>query len=240
MKCGDFEARLQELLDARLSLEGDELLAGHAAECEVCRQELVAFSAVMGEIASRSRPMPTADLAARVLANLSTPQVEHSAPNRTGWLLFAVAAAVLIAAFPMWRWVSDRAENNRATIATAPQANDLAELSPAPVAEQAADVQPVDPPIGDLVREVGDRYLDLAQETQANYAELALLLPGVRAPERHDERAADGDVAAAESAGSRGWVNDVTEGLKPVTNSTMGAFSFLLEALPTEVPAQKL
>lgn len=240
MKCGDFEARLQQLLDARLPLDGDELLTRHAAECEVCRQDLVAFGTLVGEIVGRPRPLPAADLASRVIADLSAPQVERSVPKRTAWIAFAVAAAVLIAAFPMWRWVSDRADENGATVAIAPEASDPATSAAEPVASQPEELQPADPPIGDLVREVGDRYLDLAQETQASYAELALLLPGVRAPEPREDRAAKENVAVTEVAGSRGWVNDMTEGLKPVANSTMGAFSFLLEALPTEVPAEKL
>ncbi|MBX3411428.1 MAG: hypothetical protein KF708_01830 [Pirellulales bacterium] len=239
MKCGEFETRLNDLLDARQPLAGDKQLAAHAAECETCRADLSAYGALAGEIAARPRPLPSADLVSRVMADLATPQVERPADNRTPWVAFALAAALLIAAFPVWSWWSERAEEGGTAVAVLPveQPAGLADAS-SPI-EQASDEQASDLPIGELVRQVGDRYFDLAQETQANYAELALLLPGVRAP-REQEPAPSGAVATADARGSRGWVNDMTEGLKPVTNSTVGAFSFLLEALPTEIPAEKL
>ena len=60
----------------------------------------------------------------------------------------------------------------------------------------------------------------------------------MRAPQR--ENAPPDEMAATETVESRGWVNDMAEGLKPVTNSTVGAFSFLLEALPSEASTEKL
>jgi Putative zinc-finger len=244
MKCDEFETRLNELLDARASLEGDEQLRAHAAICESCRQDLATVGMIVSELAHRPRPMPSAGLATRVVAEFTAPQVEHRTVRRVMAYAFAAAAVLLIAAFPAWRWWNDGASASNATLATvdvAPTAKVV--VSTAVVAdEQDADDETSDPPIGDLVREVSDRYKNLARDTQESYAELALLLPGVRAPKRTTDAALqeNEDAAATEAVTSEGWVNDMANGLKPVTDSTMGAFSFLLEALPTEVPSEKL
>jgi len=236
MKCDEFESRLNELLDARASIERDEQLTAHLGVCEPCRQQLASVGVIVNEIASRPRPLPEADLTARVIAEFTAPQVDRGTTRRSMAYAFAVAVALLVAAFPVWRMWNQDAPTGDAKVAT------VAASPESLVAEtdaQNADELTAEPPIGDLVREVGDRYSNLARETQANYAELALLLPGVRVSHRTTPPDADeADLPPAKA--SQGWVNDMAEGLKPVTDSTRGAFAFLIEALPTEVPAEKL
>jgi len=243
MNCEGFEARLQDLLDRRASIEGDEELSAHAANCESCRRELGLTSVLLEAVAQMPRPEPRPDLVARVLADVAVPQDERSefsrpAMSRLAVYLFAVAAALLVAAFPVYLlWTGDDG---------APAIAEVDDATPTTVAEGSVaapgeNQEQTDPPIGDLAREVGDRYASLVSETQESYAELALLLPGVRPRKAAsaDEAAPPTDVSSRPRVASRGWVDDMTEGLKPVTTSTAGAFSFLLEALPSEVPGEK-
>lgn len=236
MKCDEFETRLNELLDARASMERDEQLVVHAGLCDSCRQQLAALGMIFNEIASRPRPLPDAGVTARVIAEFAAPQVDRSMARRSMPYAFAVAVALLVAAFPVWRMWNDHTLTGDTTVATVAVSPDalVAATDAQNVEELAAE-----PPIGDLVREVGDRYTNLARETQANYAELALLLPGVRVSQRASRPDAD-EADLPETKASQGWVNDMADGLKPVTDSTRGAFAFLIEALPTEVSAEKL
>lgn len=232
MNCEGFESRLQDLLDRRVSIDGDEELSAHAANCESCRRELGAYTALLEAVAQMPRPEPRPDLVARVLADVAAPhddrpELRRPALSRMIAYAFAVAAALLVAAFPVYLLWSGNDGGQ--------------EIADGHQAVPAMSEERADPPIGDLAREVGDRYTSLVSETQENYAELALLLPGVRPRKAANTDAAEPQVEATSRprVESRGWVDDMAEGLKPVTTSTAGAFSFLLEALPSEVPGER-
>jgi len=80
MNCNEFEQRMNQRLDNRTSLEGDDELCRHASDCEHCRAQLDAWKLV-------SSIMP---------ANETTPPVEVSRSDYSRGLLAVVGLAAAI------------------------------------------------------------------------------------------------------------------------------------------------
>lgn len=106
MYCGQFETRLNLLLDQRRSPAGDPALTAHAAVCANC-DELLADHVVLVTCASQSRlPQVSADFAHRVVAAAGPVAVR---PRRTRRLFMAAcvalssAAAMLLAISIVWK-----------------------------------------------------------------------------------------------------------------------------------------
>ena len=100
MKCDAFEERLQDLLDARASLDADPQLAAHARQCPACRETLALYEALDDGLESRSQPEPSPQLVDGVFDRLTT----GPRPTRKLWPLvvpIGLAAALLIAVRPL-------------------------------------------------------------------------------------------------------------------------------------------
>lgn len=227
--CEDFECRLHEVLDSRLAPEADVALRAHARGCPACQDLLASVGALLVGVRGLQIPAAASDLAERVRAELQRDQVAAKAHTlRTwGYALSTLAAAILVAA-----WAATR------------PTQDVVPVAP-PV--QVAEARPS---MDELVRSTGQRYEDLLRETSDSLNQIAMLLPGVSDPQA--ERAAaerapiEGASApqsesvaqrAAAAAVGATWVKEFGEGLRPVTETTTGAFGFLIELLPEiEVP----
>lgn len=120
MKCIDFEHRLNELLDDRLSPQEDAALVGHAENCVDCREMLAAQENLFLGMAALQRRTPWLDIGPRVLdelnatATLAAP-ITLPPPVRRPlrWLPLLASAAVVLIAVGVGMWIVGR--NNRVT-----------------------------------------------------------------------------------------------------------------------------
>jgi hypothetical protein len=98
MHCQEFEARINALLDARQSPEGDSLLNAHAASCAACLQLLAGQQTLFSGLAEAVIAPPDRDFARRVVAQAVAR--ERAVENRSRWpvvvALLATAAALLV------------------------------------------------------------------------------------------------------------------------------------------------
>jgi len=106
MNCGQFETRLNLLLDQRRSPASDTALAEHAAACSDC-DELLADHVALIACASHSRLPPVSDGFAHRVVAATGPAALHQ--RRSKRLLMAVcvalssAAAMLLAISIVWK-----------------------------------------------------------------------------------------------------------------------------------------
>lgn len=122
MKCTDFENRLNELLDDRLSPQEDAALLSHAENCLDCREMLAAQESLFRGMALLQRRTPSPDLATRVLGELNTPAAPITLPPpvRTPfrWVRVLASAAAVLVAVSLGIWIVSR--NNQQPIVAQP------------------------------------------------------------------------------------------------------------------------
>lgn len=126
MKCTDFENRLNELLDDRLSPQEDAALVSHAENCLDCREMLAAQESLFRGMAVLARRTPLPDLGTRVLGELNTPAAPISLPpvvrKPVRWMTLLASAAAVLVAVSVGMWIVGR--NNRQPEVAQPQAKD--------------------------------------------------------------------------------------------------------------------
>lgn len=149
MQCHEFEARLQELLDERLSPAADPALSAHAAQCSACRGSQAVWSAMLTGISAHPRPAGRADLAQRVLAELRMRPADDKSILKPA-LRWAAAALLIATTLALWNAPDDRPVAEDAP-PPAPQWTD-APPEPRPVDEPAA-------PASDLGSALADAWL---------------------------------------------------------------------------------
>lgn len=135
MHCEDFESRLNDLLDRRVSLASEPELAAHAAGCPSCEALLRDYDGLLAAVATLRPPLPARDLVGGVVADWRATAVRRSRRHLVTAL--AMAATLLIAALPALRWWNNQDRHAQpaptATVATAPQPED----QPPPLVDQA-------------------------------------------------------------------------------------------------------
>lgn len=108
MRCREFEERLNDVLDQRLSPERDESLLIHAGECGLCRRMLDGQARLFAGLRRFETPSPSNRFAADVLTRAGTVTAEVASGKRTGankrWFgfisgLVSLAALLVIAVF---------------------------------------------------------------------------------------------------------------------------------------------
>ena len=137
MQCQEFESRLNDLLDQRLSPEADPPLTSHAQQCGACR-EVLTLQGLLWRGLKANRPAPPAhDFSARVVANVQPADAPSpvSRPARgrhwlitRGLALTAGAAVMLLGA----RLIFFRGENQPANLASPSPRPNVVEPNPAP------------------------------------------------------------------------------------------------------------
>lgn len=106
MNCGQFEARLNLVLDQRRSPAADQALAAHALVCPACDELLADHLALLGHVSRDRHPLPSPGFANRVVVSAMP---ELAPPRRATRLLFAfgvalsAAAAMLLAISIVWK-----------------------------------------------------------------------------------------------------------------------------------------
>ena len=245
MRCGEFEARLQEVLDRRGDPRADEVLSAHAAECAACRALEHALSRALVRLASLRPPACRDNLATRILAEVYATE-EGAAPSsvavvelpirsdvgaprdRSAMWWAAVAAAVVLAAYPLWRWASPAGDSQVTAKNDAPPQAIQTVIGPQVVdrvvpPEPSRD-QPL-PTFSELAEESKDSYRKLAVETKRSLDDTLALasLWSDHSPV---------SVVAADSQSN--WLSEVADGVAPLAETTLGAVNALRGVMPVE------
>lgn len=233
MNCESFETRLNEVLDERGAIESDRPLLEHASSCATCRGLLASYAALLEGVDRLERPGLQQGVAERIVEQVRQPSVLRIKLTwqRAAVAGLAAAAALLVAV--QWNLSPDAPNRPAArpveqSVAQADAPVPQPALEPGAIAPPAGAPAADEEPLGRLLVEMKTKYADLARETQQSVNDVTLLVPGVtvgRQPEAVDAQPADSELRP------KGWVNDVADGLSPITESTRGAFNLLLEGL---------
>jgi len=211
MRCDDFEARLNDLIDRGLSWESDDALATHAAACGECREVREAYRMLLEGTAALERPLLSESMGPRVLAawkqepELTRVPVAESAWQLSRYVptaswLAALAAGVMLAVVlrPWLTGVPDPAQKASVQVATgSPNSG-----APNPATESphgATDEQPIETIV-----------VENAVATVAPVAE---------------------DEVAQGNPFVSGLLDEVADGLSPLRQSTSGALDELVDSL---------
>jgi hypothetical protein len=226
MKCEEFEVHLNEILDERRRPEWDEQLRLHGEGCRGCRDLAAAYGVLFEGFFALPAPQAPADLSARVLEQL---QARPLVSPRLAVLgaIFSTAAAVLVAALLMrGNGLLDRNAGDQ--VAQAPAA-----IAPLPTGDhplhwdELSDVPFVGPWLAALNNPPGsDPYANLAEDTGQGLALIVLRMPRVAGPQGVRPP------TPATGYGTSVWPLQVSEELRPVTESMTETFNLLLDALP--------
>jgi len=254
MTHNDFEDRLNAVLDEREQLDADERLRARSREDSRSRELLDSYWAMLAGIDSVETPPAPWDMSQRVISELTQPAVIRFSLHRRVAAVVAVAAA-LLATVAWWQFESpdhigiasrNAADNVEVGESLSDQQEGASKSASAVAAETTrnseslAEAPEEDPPLGTMVRESGEAYAQLVRDTQESMADLALLFPDVGLAKRKSSPPKEGPIdvdPSAESSDSpraTGWMNQMTDGLRPLTNATSGAFNILLRSLPSE------
>jgi hypothetical protein len=250
MQCEEFEHRLNAVLDERLLPEWEAELRLHCETCHECREVAAAYGAVLDGFYALSTPKAPTDMAQRVLADLRP----RPAPARRVSLValaLATAAGLLIALAPLARFAprasapsvspqvraqaSPRpAPGPVASVAARDPAADAAILKtahaaklPLPTIMTLPNILPL-PVMWPMLASVyqADPYSNLAKETGLGLAALVLYVPGIGGTKGII------DVADNTVENEPNWASQMSEGLKPVSQSVSETFNLLWRTLP--------
>jgi hypothetical protein len=121
MRCREFEGRMNDVLDQRLSPERDALLLRHAGECHACHQLLAGQAALLAGVELLETPPLSTDFAGAVLVqsreNPVALEMNTRQSGKRSWLaplagLVSLAAIVLVA---VWIGMSRHQDSARPT-----------------------------------------------------------------------------------------------------------------------------
>jgi hypothetical protein len=211
MQCEEFEDRLNGVLDERRRVEWDDELRLHCDHCADCRRLAADYDALFDGFYALTTPEPPADLGLRVLLETrpaQTPKKRAMAPLA----VLATAAAIVIAISPLV-WRTSQTSNSNAVVQT-------------PVDKQPHPIKrlPLVPELLSIAETPGgDPYAGLAKETGQGLANVVLYVPGVGGTKGIIDVEADNQPA---------WAVQMSEGLRPLTNSVTDTFNLLLRSLP--------
>jgi hypothetical protein len=227
MKCDEFEAHLNEILDERRRPEWDERLRLHGELCAGCRQLAAAYGVLFEGLFALPLPQAPADLGTRVLDELQVrPRV--SRPVALFAAVFSTAAAALVAVFLTW---GSKSEPQVAQVPPTPAAAVQA-VNKAPRLEDfQLDLKKWQnvPLIGPAIVSMSDDdpntdpYAEMAKGTGRGLASVVLRMPRLAGPE---------GIRPPDANGAGVWPVQVSEELRPVTESMTETFNLLLDTLP--------
>ncbi len=228
MKCEEFEVHLNEILDERRRPEWDERLRLHGETCRGCRDLATAYGVLFEGLFAMPVPEAPADLSARVVEQLQPRPLVSTRLAMLG-AVFSTAAAVLVAVHLFSGNGLFNGNNVDKQVAQAPVF-----VAPLPTGDQPLqwdeleDVPLVGPWLAAILypAEGSDPYAMLAKDTGRGLASIVLRMPGVAGPQGVRPP------APTSVYGSGLWPMQVSEELRPVTESMTETFNLLLDALP--------
>lgn len=236
MKCDEFEAQLDEILDEHRRPEWDAQLREHSACCPRCRDLASAYGVLFEGFRSLKMPVCPVDMSTRVVESYVTRprmafRTKAALPAAAAAALFSTAAAILVAVF----------------LTRDGQREQVAYVSP-PVAQPAvaqAKVKQIEQIKFDLAQwknvplvgamfvsaadndESTDPYEELAKGTGRSLANVVLRMPGIAGP--RGVRPLEPPYGP-EAVGV--WPTQMSDELRPVTESVTETFDLILDALP--------
>jgi hypothetical protein len=230
MKCDEFEAHLDEILDERRRPEWDAQLREHSACCPRCRDLASAFGVLFEGFRSLKTPDAPADMPARVLeAHLARPRLafaKASLPAAATAALLSTAAAVLVAVF----------------LTRDGRREQIAHVSPPASQPKVKQIEQIKfdlhqwksvPLVGAMFASAADDdaatdpYEELAKGTGRSLANVMLRMPGVAGP-----RGIRPPQPAYGADGNGVWPAHMSDELRPVPESVSETFDRILETLP--------
>ena len=234
MQCEEFEDRLNSVLDERGRPECDPELRLHIENCPECRHIADCYSRLLDGFCALAAPQLSTNLCARVLAEARRPsQPARRATRALGGL--AVAGALVVAALPLWRLstrdVASRGARPPAGRLTSASAGAARRGTGTVGARQRGSFQLESLPLLHHLSALGankgdDVYGQLTKGTAHGLAAIVLYVPGIGG----SRGIIDVEPNADES--DPAWAVQMSEGLRPVTDSVTDTFNLLLKALP--------
>ena len=226
-----WERRLDEVRSGT-SMEASEglpsELTSHLSLCAQCRARSVGFSALAQAITALDTPSPSAGLSARVLAAVEadrSPQRLRMRPIRresaTLVRRFTVAAAVLLAVFGLRAIRSPREIVDPKPDRLPPQATPL------------VTVEETSRPLTETVAEVAEVTVALARRTSEPAARLGreMLESATESSSLAEEPTPEANEVSADRM-VKGIGSRLEAGVRPFTQPTRSAFSFLVPSFP--------
>jgi hypothetical protein len=216
MQCDEFEERVNEVLDERGRPEWDAELRLHCEQCPACRKLAASYDALLDGFYALATPEAPVDMALRVVDEL---RAEPARGRRYAGVAaaLATAAVLLIAMVPLLRGTLSPQTPAK------PAAQPLAAAAPA--RQLPIERIPLVPELMAIAESSqGDPYAGLAKETGQGLASVILYVPGVGG----SRGIIDAQTAGREPA----WAVQMSEGLRPITNSVTETFDLLLDSLP--------
>ncbi len=234
MQCDEFEARLNTVLDERERPEWDADLCLHRETCRACRQLAAAYEILLDGFYELSTPEVPSDMALRVVSELRIrPSLGHRVSVATAVL--ATAAVLFVAVMPVLRGKLDSPSTTATSTTSAVTPATTVATRRSDVTRHAVDqgIAPLGklPIVPDLFAittsaEGGDTYAELARETGQSLATVMLYVPGIGGAKGIID--ADFNHGADEST----WTGQMSEGLRPVSDSVAETLTLLLDSLP--------
>jgi hypothetical protein len=207
MRCDDFEARLNDLIDRGLSWEADDELTVHAAACSECREVRDAYRMLLEGTAALERPLLSESMGPRVLLALKqTPELQLPPAIAATWTRYvptaswlAALAAGIVLAVVLRPWLTGEpgaAPGNQPTV---------------------AKVEPTQPQ---------ERAVVDSQVVESTSVESPVVVENaVATATPMNEDAKNGSPFVS------GLLDEVADGLSPLRQSTSGALDELLDSL---------
>ncbi len=236
MKCDEFEAHLDEILDERRRPEWDAQLREHSACCPRCRDLASAYGVLLEGFRSLKLPECPADMPTRVLeSHLARPRLAFPAkaalPAAAAAALFSTAAAVFVAVFLTRDGQREQVAYVAPPIAQVP----VAQTKVKQIEQIKFDLEQWKkvPLVGAVFASAADNdkstvpYEELAKGTGRSLANVVLRMPGVAGPR--------GVRPPQPSYGQEGggvWPTHMSDELRPVAESVTETFDLILDTLP--------
>ena len=217
MQCDEFEDRINAVLDERGRLEWDAELSLHCDTCPRCREMAANYDALLDGFYALTAPQVPQDLALRVVADMR-PRASSRQRLAVAAAMLATAASLVLVAVPLFRGWSDRSQADASRrVASAGNPNETQPLEAIPFVPGLLAI--ADSPDG-------DPYAGLAKETGQGLANVILYVPGVGGGKGIIDVEADG------AAGEPAWALQMSEGLRPISDSVTETFYLLLQSFP--------
>ncbi len=213
MQCEEFEDRLNAVLDERRRPEWDDELRLHCDNCVDCRQLAAEYGNLLDGFYALATPEAPADLALRVLIE-AHPQPAAQRRMVVPAAALATAAVVLVAISPFVSRASQQPGNATATSVATKRNSQQAALRQLPLVPELISIAGTPG---------GDPYAGLAKETGQGLATVVLYVPGVGGTK---------GIIDVEAESQPAWAVQMSEGLRPMTNSVTETFNLLLRSLP--------
>ncbi|HTM52527.1 MAG TPA: hypothetical protein VL175_00775 [Pirellulales bacterium] len=220
MQCEEFEDHLNAVLDRRERVDSDLELKLHIETCPDCRHVALAYDFLFDAFKRIREPQISDGFNARVLGQVHQPRRQAS------WRVAAIgalAASLLVSVTLLSTRVAPRAgdaagvlaDNHPVAVAAVHDA--LGTIETLPILQTLSALE---------VEENEDVYGELAKETGSGLAAIVLYVPGIGGT----RGIIDADASPAE--GDAPWAAQMSEGLKPVTDSVTETVNLLLKTLP--------